>query len=32
MEKFIQVFRRVARGSEYEKKLLIEEFKRDMNG
>ena len=32
MEKFIQVFRRVARGSEYEKRLLIEEFKRDMNG
>jgi len=32
MEKFIQKFRRVARGSEYEGKLLIEEFKRGMNG
>ena len=32
MEKFIQKFRRVVRESEYEGKLLIEEFKRGMNG
>ena len=32
MEEFIQEFRRVARGSRYEGRPLIEEFKREMNG
>lgn len=32
MEKFMQKFKRVARKSEYERKLLIEEFKRRING
>jgi len=32
MEKFIQEFKRVARGSGYEGRLLVEEFKRGMNG
>ncbi len=32
MEEFIQEFRRVARESGYEGRLLIEEFKREMNG
>ena len=32
MEKFVQEFRRTARGSRYEERLLIEEFKRRMNG
>ena len=27
----MQEFRRIARGSEYEERLLIEEFKREMN-
>jgi len=31
MEKFVQEFRRVVRESEYEERLLIEEFKRGMN-
>ena len=31
MEKFIQEFRKVARGSKYKGRLLIEEFKRGMN-
>ena len=31
MEKFVQKFRGVARGSGYERKLLIEEFRRGMN-
>ena len=31
MEKFIQEFRKVARGSKYKERLLIEEFKRGMN-
>ena len=31
MEKFVQEFRKVARGSEYKGHSLIEEFKRDMN-
>lgn len=31
MEDFIQEFRRVARGSGYGGRLLIEEFKREMN-
>ena len=31
MEDFIQEFRRVARGSGYRGRLLIEEFKREMN-
>ena len=32
IEKFVQEFRRLVRGSEYEGKLLIEELKREMNG
>ena len=32
MEEFIQEFKRAARGSGYEERLLIEEFKRGMNG
>jgi len=31
MEEFVQEFRRVARGSGYEGRPLIEEFKREMN-
>jgi len=31
MEKFVQEFKRVVRGSEYEEWLLMEEFKRGMN-
>ena len=31
MEEFIQEFRRAAKGSRYEGRLLIEEFKRGMN-
>ena len=32
MEEFVQEFRRVARGSRYEGRLLVEEFKRGMSG
>ena len=32
IEEFVQEFRRVARGSEYEGRLSVEEFKRGMNG
>jgi len=32
MEKFVQEFKRAARGSGYERRLLVEEFKRRMNG
>ena len=32
MEEFVQIFKRVARGSGYEGQLLIEEFKREING
>jgi len=32
MEEFVQEFKRAARGSGYEGRPLIEEFKRDMNG
>jgi len=32
MEEFVQVFKRVARGSGYEGRPLVEEFKRDING
>ena len=32
MEKFVQEFRRVKRGSGYERRLLVEEFKRGING
>jgi len=32
MEKFVQEFKRAARGSGYERRLLVEEFKREMNG
>jgi len=31
MEEFVQEFRRVARGSRYERRLLVEEFKRGIN-
>ena len=31
MEEFVQEFKRAARGSRYEGKLLVEEFKRGMN-
>ena len=32
MEEFVQEFKRAARGSRYEGKPLVEEFKRGMNG
>jgi len=32
IEEFVQEFKRAARGSEYERRLLVEEFKRGMNG
>ena len=32
MEEFVQEFRRAARGSSYKGRLLLEEFKRVMNG
>jgi len=32
MEKFVQEFKRAARGSRYKGRLLVEEFKREMNG
>jgi len=32
MEKFVQEFKRVARGSRYKGRPLVEEFKRGMNG
>ena len=32
MEEFVQEFRRVARNSGYKGRLLMEEFKREMNG
>ena len=32
MEEFVQEFKRAARGSRYEGRLLVEEFKREMNG
>ena len=32
MEEFIREFKRAARGSEYEGRLLVEKFKRRMNG
>ena len=32
MEEFVQKFKRVARGSRYEERPLVEEFKRGMNG
>ena len=32
MEEFIQEFKRVARGSRYERRLLVEKFKRGING
>jgi len=32
MEEFVQEFKRAARGSGYEERLLVEEFKRVMNG
>ena len=32
MEEFVQEFKRAARGSGYERRPLVEEFKRRMNG
>ena len=32
MEEFVQKFKRAARGSRSEGRLLVEEFKRGMNG
>lgn len=32
IEEFVQEFRRIARGSEYERRVLVEEFERGMNG
>jgi len=32
MEEFVQIFKRIARGNGYERRLLVEEFKRDING
>jgi len=32
MKEFVQEFRRATRGSEYEGRLLVEEFKRGMSG
>jgi len=32
MEEFVQKFKRVARGSRYKGRLLMEEFKREING
>ena len=32
IEEFVQEFRRAARGNRYEERLLVEEFKRWMNG
>ena len=32
MEEFIQEFRRVAKSSKYKGRLLMEEFKREING
>ena len=32
MEKFVQELKRAARGSGYERRPLVEEFKREMNG
>jgi len=32
MEEFVQEFKRAARGSRYERRPLVEEFKRGMNG
>jgi len=32
MEEFVQEFKRTARGSRYKGQLLVEEFKRGMNG
>ena len=31
MEKFVQEFQKAARSNEYERRALIEEFKREMN-
>ena len=32
MEEFVQEFKRTARGSRYERRPLVEEFKRETNG
>jgi len=31
MEEFVQEFQKTTRGSKYEKRMLVEEFKREMN-
>ena len=31
IEEFVQEFRRVVRGSKYERRLLVEEFKKEIN-
>jgi len=31
MKKFVQQFRRITRGSRYKERLLVEEFKREIN-
>ena len=31
IDKFVQIFRRVAKGSRYKKRALVEEFKRGIN-
>ena len=31
MDKFVQIFRRAVRESEYERRVLVEKFKRRMN-
>ena len=31
IEEFVQEFRKVAKGSEYEERLLMEKFKQEMN-
>jgi len=32
MKEFVQKFKRAARGSRYKRRLLIEEFKKEING
>ena len=32
MDEYVQEFRRAARGSGYERRVLVEEFKRELNG
>jgi len=32
VDEYVQEFRRAARGSGYERRVLVEEFKRELNG